>query len=103
MTSLENHQIKGLTIKSALVTLFSTISIVASVTTTYYNIKAEIQKTRADQETQTRLTNLRLTILENQVALLQKEINSIKFPAENSRPHAGDTAQGNQHLLTAVK
>lgn len=77
MTTLENHQIKGLTIKSAVLTLLSTISIVTSVTTAYYGLKTEIQKNKADQETETRLTNLRLTVLENQVALLQKEINII--------------------------
>ena len=102
MTTLENHQIKGLTIKSALITLFSTISIVTSVTAAYYGLKAEIQKNKADQETETRLTNLRLTVLENQVALLQKEVNSIKFP-ENSKPLATNTNAESQHLLTVNK
>ncbi|MDO3644720.1 hypothetical protein [Mucilaginibacter sp. L3T2-6] len=102
MSNLEDHQIKGITIKNAILTVVSTASIVASVTTMYYNLKAEIQQNRADRETETRLTNLRLAVLENQVALLQKEVNTIKFP-ENNKQLTSNTTPGNQHLLTVVK
>lgn len=102
MTTLENHQIKGITIKNVVVTIISTASIVASVTTAYYNLRAEIQQNRADRETETRLTNLRLTVLENEVSLLQKEVNAIKYP-ENSRPVSNNTTSGSQRLLTVAK
>jgi len=102
MTTLENHQIKGITVKNIIVTLISTVSIVVSVMTAYYGLKSDIQKISADRISETRLANLRLTLLENEVALLQKEVNAIKF-SENSKPPTVNTTTGNQHLLTTVK
>jgi len=43
MTPLKNHQLKGITIKNVIVTIVSTASIVASVITTYFGLKTDIQ------------------------------------------------------------
>jgi len=41
-------------------------------------------------------------VLENEVSLLQKEVNAIKYP-ENSRPVGNNTTSGSQRLLTVAK
>jgi hypothetical protein len=79
MTSIENHQLKGITIKNVVVTIISTASIVASVVTTYFGLKTDIQTIKSAQEAEARINNLRIKVLEDEVALLQKEVNEIQF------------------------
>jgi hypothetical protein len=79
MTAIEHRELKGITVKNLIVTIVSTASIVASVMTTYLGLKNDIREVKTSQETETRINNIRLKILEDQVALLQKEVNEIKF------------------------
>jgi hypothetical protein len=57
----------------------STASIVASVMTTYFNLKNDINTIKQAQETEAKINNIRLKILEDDVALLQKQIDGIKL------------------------
>jgi len=82
MTTLENHQLKGITIKNVVVTIVSTASIVASVVTTYFGLKTDIQTIKASQEAEARVNNLRISILESEVTLLQKEVDEIRAPGK---------------------
>lgn len=86
MTAIENQQIKGITIRNAVVTIVSTASIVASVVTTYFGLKGDIQSLRSVQETEAKVNNLRITVLESQVTLLEKEIDMIRFSAKSQSP-----------------
>ncbi len=61
-----------------IVTVISTASIVASVMTTYYGLKNDILEIKSSQETETRINNIRLNMLEGQVTVLQAEITAIK-------------------------
>jgi len=56
----------------------STASIVASVMTTYFQLKVDIQDIRLKQEAQSRVDELRMKVLENQVAVLQQQVDEIK-------------------------
>lgn len=103
MTTIEHHQLKGITVKNVIVTIISTASIVASVMTTYFGLKSEIQAINADRITEARLTNLRLKILENEVTLLQKEISAIKYPPGKGRSLTNNIATGEESLLTDNK
>lgn len=71
MTSIEHQQLKGITIKNLVITIASTASIVASVMTTYFELKADISQVREMQDAQTRVNEIRLKVLEGQVAVLQ--------------------------------
>lgn len=79
MTPIENHQLKGITIKNVIVTIVSTASIVVSVMTTYFGLKTDILAIKAAQDTEARVNNLRIKMLESQVALLQKQVSEIRF------------------------
>jgi hypothetical protein len=79
MTAIEHQELKGITVKNLVVTVVSTASIVASVMTTYFGLKSDIQSVRSSQEVETRINNVRIKVLENQVALLQKEMDGIKI------------------------
>jgi len=92
MTAIENHQIKGITIKNVVVTIISTASIVASVVTSYFGLKTDIQTTRSAQETEARITNIRIKILEDQAALLQKEVNEIEFSGKVNPPSSNSSS-----------
>ena len=78
MTTIEHREIKGITLKNILVTVLSTISIVMSVMTTYFQLKSDIKDVRSIQETQARVNEIRLKVLEGQVAVLQQDVNKLK-------------------------
>jgi hypothetical protein len=78
MTAIEHHEIRGITVKNMVVTAVSAISIMASVMTTYFNLKSDVSDVRATQETQTRVNDIRLKLLESQVGLLQQEVHELK-------------------------
>lgn len=78
MTTIENQLLRGVTIKNAVVTIISTASIVASVATTYFQLKNDIHDVRIQQETQARISEIRLKVLEGQVAVLQTEVDQLK-------------------------
>jgi cell division protein FtsL len=78
MTTFEHRELKGITIKNIVVTIISTASIVISVMTTYFQLKEDIRDVRIQQDAQNRINEIRLKVLEGQVALLQREVEQIK-------------------------
>lgn len=77
MTAIEHQELKGITVKNLIVTIASTASIVISVMTTYFQLKNDIHDVRSSQETQTRINEIRLKVLENNVALLRQEVDQL--------------------------
>lgn len=78
MTAIEHQELKGITIKNLAVTIISTASIVASVMTTFFQLKTDISDIKSSQETETRVNNIRLKVIEGQVAMLQQQVNDLK-------------------------
>jgi hypothetical protein len=96
MTAIEHKELKGITVKNLVFTVVSTASIVASVITTYCNLKTDIRDVKLSQETETRINNIRIKVLEDQVMILQKQLADIKcsdkdilWPLENSTATTG--------------
>jgi hypothetical protein len=77
MTTIEHRELKGITIKNLLVTIVSTASIVASVMTSYLQLKNDIHDIKISQETQNRVYDIRLKVLETQVNVLQHQVDEI--------------------------
>ncbi|HTK18074.1 MAG TPA: hypothetical protein VL442_01105 [Mucilaginibacter sp.] len=77
MTTIEHRELKGITVKNLLVTIFSTASIVASVMTSYLQLKSDIHDIKLSQETQNRVYDIRLKILETQVSVLQRHVDEL--------------------------
>jgi len=77
MTTIEHRELKGITIKNLLVTVFSTASIVASVMTSYLQLKSDIHDIKISQETQNRVYDIRLKVLETQVSVLQRRVDEL--------------------------
>lgn len=77
MTAIEHKELKGITIRNIIVTLFGTVSIVASVMTTFYQLKNDIHDLRNQQETQARINEIRLKVLEGNVAMLTQQVDEI--------------------------
>ena len=77
MTTIEHRELRGITIKNLLVTIFSTASIVASVMTSYLQLKSDIHDIKLSQETQNRVYDIRLKVLETQVSVLQHEVDEL--------------------------
>ena len=61
------------------ITIVSTASIVASVMTTYFNLKNDVYELRTKQENTDRVNEIRLKLLESEVAVLQQEVQEIKY------------------------
>lgn len=78
MTSIEHQQLKGITVKNLIVTIISTASIVASVMTTYFQLKGDIQDVKSQQETTNRVNEIRLKTLETRVDLLEAQMKSMQ-------------------------
>jgi hypothetical protein len=78
MTTIEHRELKGITVRNLIVTIASTASIVASVITTYFQLRADIRDVSAKQEAQARVDEVRLKVLEDQVAILQQQVDGIK-------------------------
>jgi len=91
MTAIEHQELKGITIKNLIVTILSTASIVASVMTTYFGLKSDIQEIKSSQSTEAKINNIRIKVLEDQVNLLQKEVDQIKIPEIEKRTVAGNS------------
>lgn len=85
MTAIEHKELKGITLKNLVVTVASTASIVASVMTTYFGLKNDISAIKNEQNTETRLNNIRLKILESQVSLLQTEVQEFRSGGKFSK------------------
>ena len=77
MTTLEHRELKGITVRNLVVTVISTASIVASVMTTYFQLKSDIHEVSLKQETQARVEEIRLKVLESEVAILQHRVDEI--------------------------
>jgi len=78
MTAIEHQQLKGITVRNFILTIASTISIVVSIMTTYFNLKADISDVKAQNEITNRVTDLRLKTLEVEFALLQADVDRLK-------------------------
>jgi hypothetical protein len=105
MTTIENHQLKGITIKNVVVTIISTASIVASVVTTYFGLKADIQTIKSTQETEAKINGIRIKILEDQAALLQKEVNELEFSRKTNPPSTNSSSikTADPAMLSAIE
>jgi len=100
MTAIEHRELKGITVKNLVVTIVSTASIVASVMTTYFGLKNDIHDVKSAQETQARVYELRLKMLESEVSVLQKQIDEIK--PGNSENHHGVHAPSTLKSIPAL-
>ena len=78
MTAIEHKELKGITIRNMVVTIISTASVVASVMTTYFNLQDNISDIKNHQETTNRVNEIRLKLLEGEVAVLQQQVEKIK-------------------------
>jgi cell division protein FtsL len=83
MTAIEHRELKGITIKNLIVTIISTASIVVSVTTSYFQLKNDIHDIKTTQENQSRVNEIRLKVLESNVAMLQQQVNEFKNQLKN--------------------
>ena len=94
MTTIEHKQLKGITVKNLLLTIASTASIVASVMTTYFELKDDIHDVKVTQETQNRLNDIRLKVLENEITIIQQQVDEIRSEraySQQSKPYLTNT------------
>ncbi|HZY36388.1 MAG TPA: hypothetical protein VFE53_07060 [Mucilaginibacter sp.] len=89
MTAIEHRELKGITIRNLVVTIMGTASIVASVMSTYFGLRSEIEDISISQKTEERINNMRIKVLEDEMFVLQREMDEIKFakpyPANGKR------------------
>lgn len=74
----EHRELKGITVKNIIVTVISTATIVVSVMTTYFGIKAEIEKNQYQQEEYNRINDIRLKTIEQRQDIMEKEIQDLQ-------------------------
>lgn len=78
MTAIENQQIKGITIGTLKSILISTVVICSTIIGIYYSLVAKIDKISQSTESSNKLTELRLSYLEQKINALEIQINQIK-------------------------
>jgi cell division protein FtsX len=78
MTAIENQQIKGMTIGTFKSVLVSTVVICSTIIGIYYSLVTKIDKIAQTTEANSKLTELRLSYLEQKINALEIQINQIK-------------------------
>jgi hypothetical protein len=78
MTAFENQQIKGMTIGTFKSVLVSTVVICSTIIGIYYSLVTKIDKIAQSTESNNKLTELRLSYLEQKINALEIQINQIK-------------------------
>ena len=78
MTAIENQQIKGMTVGTFKSVLVSTVVICSTIIGIYYSLVAKIDKIAQTTEANNKLTDLRLSYLEQKINALEIQINQIK-------------------------
>ena len=103
MTTIEHRELKGITLKNLVVTVISTASIVASVMTTYFQLKVDIREVKITQEAQTRINKIRLKVLENEIAVLQQQVEETKEKRVSAKPLKVYTAINNSIIKQGLQ
>ena len=75
---IENQQIKGITIGTLKSILISTVVICSTIIGIYYSLVAKIDKISQSTESSNKMTELRLSYLEQKINALEIQINQIK-------------------------
>ncbi len=78
MTAFENQQIKGMTIGTFKSIIISTVVICSTIIGIYYSLVTKIDKIAQSTESNNKLTELRLSYLEQKINALEIQINQIK-------------------------
>jgi uncharacterized membrane protein YqhA len=75
---IENQQIKGITFGTLKSLFISTIVICSTIIGIYYSLVTKIDKIAQSTESNNKLTELRLSYLEQKINALEIQINQIK-------------------------
>ena len=81
--SIENKEIRGITPKTVYLTIVSTASIILSIATIYFALKADIQRISDDTNTTNRINEIRIKLLEERISTQELEIKQINDRLEN--------------------
>ena len=98
MTAIEHKELKGITIRNLVVTLMGTASIVTSVVTTYLGLRSDIHDLSITQKTESRIYDLKIKALENELAIMQDELDDLKA----RQVHAAISKSANRSFLSAA-
>lgn len=98
MTAIEHKELKGITIRNLMVTIMGTASIVTSVVTTYLGLRSDIRDLSITQKTDSRIYDLKIKALEDELAIIQDELDELKF----RQPNAADSKQNSTVLLGSL-
>ncbi len=74
---IENREIRGLSYKTGLTVLISTITIVVSLVTIYFLLKAEIGNIRLEKAKDDKYNDMRMNIIETNMKVLDQKIDNL--------------------------
>lgn len=78
MTPLEAKEIRGLSIKSIFWLVSCTVTIMLSILTSYFSLKAQIREVQVSKDSDSRYNDLRMKVLEQKVDVLDIQLKEIK-------------------------
>jgi hypothetical protein len=81
--SIENREIRGVTPRTIYITVVSTASIIISIVTFYFALKADIQTSRDEQNTTNRVNEIRLKLLEERQSTVELAIKDLQDKLNN--------------------
>lgn len=74
---IENREIRGLSYKTGLTILISTITIVVSIVTIYFLLKQDIANIRIEKAKDDQYNNLRMTLIETDIKTLNLKLENL--------------------------
>lgn len=78
MTPIETKELKGVSLKLLVWLIASTVTIVASVTTSYITLSNKIDSLQRDKAADDRYNDLRLQTMSVQIQSIQAQVDNIK-------------------------
>lgn len=81
---IENKEIRGLSFRTLLAMLISTVTIVISIASFYFLLKGDISTINLNKEKDDKYNNLRMGIMETQVKELQTRVDNLREDVRNN-------------------
>lgn len=81
---IENKEIRGLSIRNMLTIIACTIGSTLTTLTTYYNLKSDITDVRVSKDSDARLNDLKMRVMDQRIDAMEIQIKDLsnKFDAK---------------------
>ena len=84
---IETRELRGVTVKTALIIICCTISMIVTVMGTFYSLKGDITELRTSKDSEAKLNDLKMRVMDQKIDMQGIQIRDLikKFEDETSK------------------